>query len=65
MQLDNHYKRMLVLQHNTDRARSMQRIAGAVLADAEAELYGATERSKVVEDQLVKASSLGVGVGLL
>jgi len=56
---------MLVLQHNTDRARSMQRIAGAVLADAEAELYGATERSKVVEDQLVKASSLGVGVGLL
>lgn len=43
----------------------MQRIAGAVLSDAEAELYGATERSKIVEDQLAKASSLGVGVGLL
>jgi hypothetical protein len=56
---------MLVLQHNTDRARSAQRIAGAVLADSEAELYAASERSKIVEDQLNKASSLGVGVGLL
>jgi hypothetical protein len=55
----------LVLQHNIDRAKSAQRIAGAILADAEAEMMAATERGRITEEQLAKASSMGVGVGLI
>jgi len=62
--LDNHYKRMMTLQQTTNRAQSAQRIAAAILADAEAERMAALERRKIVEAQLM-AGTLGVGVGMI
>jgi hypothetical protein len=65
IQLDGYYTRSQLLQQNIDRAKSAQRIAGAVLADAEAEMVAATERGRITEEQLAKATSLGVGIALI
>jgi ABC-type transport system involved in cytochrome c biogenesis ATPase subunit len=56
---------MFKLEQNTQHAQLNQRIAAAVLADAEAERLAAGERRKVAEAQLM-ASTLGVaGVGIM
>lgn len=64
-QLEQHFRHMKTLEQNTIRAQSAQRIATAMWSDAEADRVAASERRRIAEEQLSKASSLGVGVGLL
>lgn len=64
-QLEQHFRHMKTLEQNTIRAQSAQRIANAMWSDAEADRVAASERRRIAEEQLAKASSLGVGVGLL
>lgn len=56
---------MRTLEQNTIRAQSAQRVANAFWSEADAERLAAMERRRIADEQLAKASTLGVGVALL
>jgi type VI protein secretion system component VasA len=61
-ELAAHHKTMAVAQTATNRALAAQRVAAAVLADAEAEMAAAAERHKVTEEQLGASINAIIGV---